>query len=245
MGVVASASLKESLDLTDLYALTQTASLALIAITLLSLALIVHLTGKWLKSSFLLWLDEAIEGTNVGSISRNSVGVAGSAYMLIQLQAMLHLWLVAATTLAVVSASFVAIAQKEMKKVVAYSSISHKGYVFPVLIGAMSLCFVASVFQTLSYRLNLAWLLLVSVINPKTVTGSLEILLGLLNPQRGLSLIASADILDRAGFIAKFLVRRGTFPGFSWQALLCMIGIRLTSVSSLRLVNSPFFRHLS
>lgn len=133
MEVVASASLEESLDFTDLYAWTQTASLALIAIPLLSLALIVHLAGKWLKSSFLLWLDEAIEGTNVGSISRNSVGVAGSACMLIQLQAMLHLLVVAVTTLAVVGASSVAIAQKEIKKVVAYSSISHKGYVFSVL----------------------------------------------------------------------------------------------------------------
>jgi NAD(P)H-quinone oxidoreductase subunit 4 len=96
--------------------------------------------------------------------------------------------------------------------------------------------------------------LLVGVVYKKTGTRDLEILRGLLNPQRGLPVIgslmivgvmASAGIPGMVGFISEFLVFRGSFPVFPVQTLLCMVGTGLTAVYFLLLVNRSFFGRIN
>jgi len=94
---------------------------------------------------------------------------------------------------------------------------------------------------------------LVGVVYTKTGTRDLNTLKGLLNPERGLPIIgglmilgvmASAGIPGMVGFIAEFLVFRGSFPVFPVQTLLCMIGTGLTAVYFLILVDKAFFGRL-
>lgn len=96
--------------------------------------------------------------------------------------------------------------------------------------------------------------LLVGVVYQKTGTRNLEVLRGLLNPERGLPLVgslmilgvmASAGLPGMMGFISEFLVFRGSFPVFPKQTLLCMMGTGLTAVYFLLLVNRAFFGRLS
>jgi NAD(P)H-quinone oxidoreductase subunit 4 len=111
------------------------------------------------------------------------------------------------------------------------------------------------VFQMISHGLISALLfLLVGVVYQKTGSRDLDILRGLLNPERGMPLIgslmvlgvmASSGIPGMVGFISEFLVFRGSFPAFPVQTLLCMIGTGLTAVYFLLLVNRAFFGRLS
>jgi NAD(P)H-quinone oxidoreductase subunit 5 len=136
MGVVALAGLAGSLNFPDLYSWTETAALAPTTATLLGLALIAGPTGKCAQFPLHLWLDEAMEGPNPASILRNSVVVAGGAYILIKLQPILNLSPVALMALVVlgamtaIGASLVAIAQIDIKRALSHSTSAYLGLVF-------------------------------------------------------------------------------------------------------------------
>jgi len=148
-----------------------------------------------------------------------------------------------------------AIAQRDMKKMVAYSSVGHMGYILLAVAAATPLSLAGSVLQMVSHGLISALLfLLVGVVYKKTGSRDLDVLNGLLNPERGLPLIgslmvvgamASAGIPGMVGFISEFLVFRGSFPVFPAQTLLCMIGTGLTAVYLLILLDRAFFGRLS
>jgi NAD(P)H-quinone oxidoreductase subunit 4 len=59
-----------------------------------------------------------------------------------------------------------------------------------------------------------------------------------------LGVMASAGIPGMVGFIAEFLVFRGSFPIFPVQTLLCLIGSGLTAVYFLLMINRVFFGRL-
>ena len=170
-------------------------------------------------------------------------------------------WAVAAPILAswaVVSVLYgasCAIAQKDMKKIVAYSSIAHMGYILLASAAATPISMLGTVLQMVSHGLISALLFLtVGIVYKKSGTRNIDVLKGLFNPDRGLPMIgslmilgvmASAGIPGLAGFIAEFLIFRGSFPVFPVQTLLCMIGTGLTSVYFLIMVNRAFFGRLS
>ncbi|MDJ0731560.1 MAG: NADH-quinone oxidoreductase subunit M [Crocosphaera sp.] len=161
-------------------------------------------------------------------------------------------------TLAAISALYgasCAIVQKDMKKVVAYSSIAHMAYILLAAAAATRLSITAATFQMVSHGLISAMLfLLVGVVYQKTGSRDVDFLRGLLNPQRGLPItgsliilgvMASAGIPGMVGFIAEFLVFRGSFPMFPVQTLLCLVGSGLTAVYFLLMVNRVFFGRLT
>ncbi|GET41287.1 NADH-quinone oxidoreductase subunit M [Microseira wollei] len=164
-------------------------------------------------------------------------------------------WLATWAVISVLYGSFNAIAQTDMKKMVAFSSIGHMGYVLLAGAAATPLALLGAVLQMISHGLISALLfLLVGVVYKKTGSRDIEILRGLLNPERGLPVVgslmilgvmASAGIPGMVGFISEFLVFRGSLPVFPTQTLLSMIGTGLTSVYFLLLVNRAFFGRLS
>jgi NAD(P)H-quinone oxidoreductase subunit 4 len=157
--------------------------------------------------------------------------------------------------ISVLYGAFTAIAQTDMKKMVAYSSVGHMGYILLAAAANTPLSLVAVVVQMFSHGLISALLfLLVGTVYTKTGTRNLDVLRGLLNPERGLPVIgslmvlgvmASAGIPGMIGFISEFLVFRGSFPIFPIQTLLCMVGTGLTAVYFLLLVNRAFFGRLA
>ncbi|MGK7921724.1 MAG: NADH-quinone oxidoreductase subunit M [Trichodesmium sp.] len=164
-------------------------------------------------------------------------------------------WLAIWAIVSVLYASLNAIAQKDMKKMVAYSSVGHMGYILLASAAATPLSILGGVFQMISHGLISALLfLLVGVVYKKAGTRDIDILRGLLNPEQGLPTIgslmiigvmASAGIPGMAGFISEFLVFRGSFNVFTVPTLLCMIGTGLTSAYFLLLANRVFFGRLS
>ena len=164
-------------------------------------------------------------------------------------------WMAGWAVISVLYGSLAAITQQDMKKMVAYSSIGHMGYVLLAAAAATPLSIVGTVFQMVSHGLISGLLfLLVGVVYHTTGTRDLQVLRGLLNPERGLPFVgslmmlgvmASAGIPGMVGFISEFLVFRGSFLIFPVQTLLCMVGSGLTAVYFLLLVNRAFFGRLA
>jgi NAD(P)H-quinone oxidoreductase subunit 4 len=148
-----------------------------------------------------------------------------------------------------------AIAQQDMKKVVAYSSIAHMAFILLAAAAATPLSLLAAVGQMVSHGLISGLLfMLVGVVAKKTGSRDVNYLRGLLNPERGLPVIgslmilgvmASAGIPGMVGFIAEFLIFRGSFPIFPVQTLFCLVGTGLTAVYFLLMVNKVFFGRLT
>lgn len=147
-----------------------------------------------------------------------------------------------------------AIAQKDIKRMVAYSSIGHMGY---VLLGAAALTplsMVGAVSQMISHGLILALLFyLVGTIEAKVGTRELDVLNGLLNAIRGLPMtsallvlagMASAGIPGMVGFISEFLVFQGSYSIFPLATLLCVVGTGLTAVYFVIMLNRTCFGKL-
>jgi NAD(P)H-quinone oxidoreductase subunit 4 len=109
--------------------------------------------------------------------------------------------------------------------------------------------------QMISHGLISALLfLLVGVVYKKAGSRDLDVIKGLLNPERGLPVIgslmvlgvmASAGVPGMVGFISEFIVFRGSYPVFPVQTLISMIGTGLTAVYFLILMDRAFFGRLS
>ena len=157
--------------------------------------------------------------------------------------------------ISVLYGSLAAIAQTDMKRMVAYSSVGHMGYVLLAAAANTPVSLLGAVFQMVSHGLISALLfLLVGIVYRKTGTRDLEVLRGLLNPERGLPLtgslmivavMASAGLPGMAGFISEFLVFRCSITAFPLATLLSMVGSGLTAVYFLLLVNRAFFGRLA
>ncbi|MCA6586448.1 MAG: NADH-quinone oxidoreductase subunit M [Pseudanabaena sp. M051S1SP1A06QC] len=156
--------------------------------------------------------------------------------------------------LGVLYGAMVAISQKDIKRMVAYSSIGHMSYILLAAAAATPLSLIGGIGQMVSHGLVLALLFyLVGVIEEKVGTRDLDLLNGLLNPLRGLPTtsallilggMASAGIPGLVGFIAEFLVFQGTFTKFPIPTIFSIIGTGLTAVYFVILLNRTCFGKL-
>jgi NADH-quinone oxidoreductase subunit L len=106
--------------------------------TLISLMLFIGAVGKSAQIPLYLWLPDAMAGpTPVSALIHAATMVTGGVYLMVRMNPMLHAaspWL--STTIAwvgVITALFaatIAIAQTDIKKVLAYSTVSQLGYMF-------------------------------------------------------------------------------------------------------------------
>jgi NAD(P)H-quinone oxidoreductase subunit 4 len=169
-------------------------------------------------------------------------------------------WTSIAPVIAVIAAVSVlygglaAIAQHDIKRMVAYSSISHMGYVMLGAAALTPLSMVGVIAQMVAHGLILALLFyLVGVIESKVGTRELDSLNGLLNAIRGLPLTAallilaamgSAGIPGMVGFIAEFMVFQGSYAKFPIPTIAAIVGTALTAVYFVILLNRTCFGRL-
>lgn len=248
------------------FALTEldTSSLPLLTQIILLVGLIIGFGIKIPLVPFHTWLPDAhVEASTPISVLLAGVLLKLGTYGLLRFamdllpEAWSYLapWLATWAVISVLYGSSCAIAQTDMKKMVAYSSIGHMGYILLAAAAATPLSILGAVMQMISHGLISALLfLLVGIVYKKTGTRDLEVIRGLFNPERGMPVIgslmvigvmASAGIPGMFGFVAEFIVFRGSFPIFPVQTLLSMLGTGLTAVYFLNLMNRAFFGRLS
>lgn len=209
------------------------------------------------------WMPDAyVEASPVVAILLGGMVAKLGTYGLVRfgLQLFPETWALVAPGLSIIGVISVlygalsAIAQKDIKRMVAYSSIGHMGYIVVAAAALTPLSLLGAVSQMVSHGLILAILFyLVGIIEAKVGTRELDVLNGLMNPLRGLPLVsallilsgmASAGIPGLVGFVAEFLVFQGSYAVFPWQTLLCIFASGLTAVYFVILLNRTCFGKL-
>jgi NAD(P)H-quinone oxidoreductase subunit 4 len=163
-------------------------------------------------------------------------------------------WLSIIAVITAVYGSLVAIAQTDIKKTIAYSSVAHLSYVLLATAAGNSLSILGAVCQMVAHGLILALLFnLAGIIEAKTGTRDIAKLHGLLNPKRGLpftgsllivAMMASAGIPGMVGFIGEFLSFQGSYSVFPLATLICLASTGLTSVYFVIIINRALFGKL-
>jgi NAD(P)H-quinone oxidoreductase subunit 4 len=212
---------------------------------------------------FHTWLPDAyVEASPPVTILLGGVLAKLGTYGLLRfgLQLFPETWRIVAPGLAIIGTVSVlygavtAIAQKDIKRMVAYSSIGHMGYIIVASAAATPLSLVGAVSQMVAHGIILAILFnLVGIIEEKVGTRELDVLNGLMSPVRGLPIIsallviggmASAGIPGMMGFVAEILVFQGSFTIFPVETLLCVLASGLTAVYFVILINRTCFGKL-
>ena len=156
------------------------------------------------------------------------------------------------SVVAIIYTSLVALAQEDMKKLIAYSSVAHMGYVtvgiFTLNVQGMQ----GAIFQMLSHGIvSAALFLLVGVIYDRLHTRMIDRYGGLADQMPHYALVfmifmlASVGLPLTGGFIGEFLVIVGAFQVNTWVALLTASGMVLGAAYMLYLYRQVIFGALT
>jgi NAD(P)H-quinone oxidoreductase subunit 4 len=163
-------------------------------------------------------------------------------------------WIAAIGAVSAIYGALNAIAQLDMRRLVAYSSLGHMGFLLLALAAATPLSLQGVMAQILAHGLIIALLFcLVGLVETKTGTAQIPELSGLLNAQRGLpftmglmllALMAAAGVPGQAGFVAELLVFEGSWVAYPIPTLVCLLSSGFTAVYAVRLFNRVGFGRL-
>jgi NAD(P)H-quinone oxidoreductase subunit 4 len=147
-----------------------------------------------------------------------------------------------------------AVAQTDMRRLVAFSTLGHMGLLLLAIAAATPLSLQGAVAQILAQGMIVALLFcLIGKIEAKTGTTEIAALSGLMNPSRGLpftlglfllALMAAAGVPGQAGFLAEIVVFQGSWQVFPLPTLGCLVASGLTAVYAVRLFNRIGFGRL-
>ena len=153
---------------------------------------------------------------------------------------------------AVIYTSLVALAQEDMKKLIAYSSVAHMGF---VTVGAFTLTvqgIEGAIFQMLSHGVvSAALFLIVGVVYDRMHSRLIETYGGLVHRMPAYSLVfmvfmlASVGLPGTSGFVGEILVLVGIFQVNTWVAALIATGVVLGAAYMLYLYRRVIFGKLT
>jgi NADH-quinone oxidoreductase subunit M len=217
----------------------------------------------WLPSTY----AEAPTGTTIlltGAMSK--MGLYGFLRILlpffgVEMQHVLTplLWLAVAT---IVLSAFAALAQTDLKRVFAYSSINHLGYCMLAIFAVakftgtdtsmMSEKFAAmdGVFlQMFNHGLTAATLFwFIAMLETRSGGlrglndfGGLRRAMPVFTGLMGIALFSSLGLPGLNGFIGEFLIFKGSFPLVTWASALSVVGLLITAVFILGVLQKVFY----
>ena len=144
------------------------------------------------------------------------------------------------SAIAIVYTSLVAIAQHDMKKLIAYSSVAHMGYVTMGIFAANQQGIDGAIFQMLSHGfISGALFLCVGVIYDRMHTREIDAYGGLVNRMPAYALVfmfftmANVGLPGTSGFIGEFLTIMGVFQVNTWVAFVAATGVILSAAYAL------------
>ncbi len=153
------------------------------------------------------------------------------------LLAPLVFWL---SAIAIVYTSLVALAQSDMKKLIAYSSVAHMGYVTMGIFTANQQGIDGAIFQMISHGfISGALFLCVGVIYDRMHTREIDAYGGLVARMPAYALIfmfftmANVGLPGTSGFVGEFLVLMGIFQVNTWVAAVATTGVILSAAYAL------------
>ncbi|AHM02628.1 NADH-ubiquinone oxidoreductase chain M [Roseibacterium elongatum DSM 19469] len=158
------------------------------------------------------------------------------------------LWL---SVIAIVYTSLVAMVQEDMKKLIAYSSVAHMGYVTMGIFAANQQGVDGAIFQMISHGfVSGALFLCVGVIYDRMHTREIDAYGGLAVRMPAYALIfmlftmANVGLPGTSGFVGEFLTLMGVFQVSTWIGLIATTGVILSAAYALWLYRRVVFGDL-
>jgi NADH-quinone oxidoreductase subunit M len=147
------------------------------------------------------------------------------------------LWM---SVIAIVYTSLVALAQEDMKKLIAYSSVAHMGYVTAGIFVMNQQGLDGAIFQMISHGfISGALFLCVGVIYDRMHTREIAAYGGLVNRMPAYALVfmlftmANVGLPGTSGFVGEFLTLMGMFQANTWIAAIATSGVILSAAYAL------------
>jgi len=154
--------------------------------------------------------------------------------------------------IAVIYTSLVALAQEDMKKLIAYSSVAHMGFVTIGTFVANTQGIEGAIIQMLSHGVvSAALFLIVGVVYDRIHSRDIEAYSGLVHrmPKYALFfmifMMASVGLPGTSGFVGEFLILVGAFKTNTWVAAFATTGIILGAAYMLYLYRRVIFGELT
>jgi NADH-quinone oxidoreductase subunit M len=154
----------------------------------------------------------------------------------------------AMSVVAIVYTSFVALAQQDMKKLIAYSSVAHMGFVTMGIFAMTAQGVQGGIFQMLSHGIvSGALFLCVGVIYDRMHTREIAAYGGLVNRMPLYAFVflvftmANVGLPGTSGFVGEFLTLLGTFRINTWVAFIATTGVILSAAYALYLYRRIIF----
>ena len=160
----------------------------------------------------------------------------------------LVLWM---SAIAIVYTSLVALVQEDMKKLIAYSSVAHMGFVTMGIFAGNQQGIDGAIFQMLSHGfISAALFLCVGVIYDRMHTRDIDAYGGLVVRMPAYALVfmlftmANVGLPGTSGFIGEFLTLMGTFQTNTWVAAVATTGVIFSAGYALWLYRRVVFGDL-
>ena len=158
------------------------------------------------------------------------------------------LWM---SAIAIVYASLVALVQDDMKKLVAYSSVAHMGFVTMGIFALNKQGLDGAIFQMISHGfVSGALFLLVGVVYDRMHTREIEAYGGLVNRMPAYAAVfllftmANVGLPGTSGFVGEFLTFMGVYQTNTWVAVVAASGVIFSACYALWLYRRVVFGQL-
>lgn len=153
---------------------------------------------------------------------------------------------------AIIYGALVSWAQKDMKRLVAFSSVSHMGFIILGMFAGGTTAVQGALLQMINHGLSTgALFLLVGVVYDRRHTRLIEDFGGLASVMPVytgtflLATLASIGLPGLNGFVGEFLILMGTYQSHPWAAALGATGVILGAVYMLTLVQRVFWQEIT
>ena len=157
----------------------------------------------------------------------------------------------ALSIVAIIYTSLVALAQEDMKKLIAYSSVAHMGFVTMGIFTGTKQGIEGALFQMLSHGfISGALFLCVGVLYDRVHTREIAAYGGLVNRMPLYAFIflfftmGNVGLPGVSGFVGEFLTMAGAFKVNSWIAFFAAFGVILSAAYALRLFREVMYGKL-
>jgi len=207
------------------------------------------------------WLPDAhVEAPTAGSVILAGVLLKMGTYgflrfslpMLPEASAFFTPMVFTLSVIAVIYTSLVALAQEDMKKLIAYSSVAHMGFVTVGIFAVNQQAVEGAIIQMLSHGfVSSALFLCVGVVYDRIHSREISRYGGLVHrmPRYAvifmLFMLASVGLPGTSGFVGEFLILLGAFGANTWVALLIATGMVLGAAYMLYLYRRVIFGQLT